>query len=57
LAAWKKWFRSSRSTSLMTVAARPRVERSFLKACPWYQRLVIAVAEKEYQEELKEVIR
>jgi len=57
LAAWKKWFRSSRSTSLMTVAARPRVERSFLKACPWYQRLVIAAAEKEYQEELKEVIR
>jgi len=41
----------------MTVTARPRVERSFLKAYPWYQRLVIAVAEKEYQKELIQKIQ
>ena len=29
---------------MMTLAARPRVERSFLLACPLFQRIVIAAA-------------
>ena len=38
----------------MTIAARPRVERSFLKACPLFQRLVIAAAEIAYRKELQQ---
>jgi len=38
----------------MTSAVKPRVERSFLKACPFYQQLVIAEAEIAYRKELQQ---
>jgi len=40
----------------MATTVKPRVDKSFLKACSLYQRIVIAAAEKEYQDELKEVL-
>ena len=38
----------------MTLVARPRVEQSFLKACPLFQRIVIAAAEIAYWKELQQ---
>ncbi|MBK5114870.1 MAG: hypothetical protein JJE41_14695 [Candidatus Heimdallarchaeota archaeon] len=41
----------------MATTVKPRVEKSFLRACPLFQRIIIAAAEKEYQKELSQKIQ
>jgi len=38
----------------MATTVKPRVEKSFLKACPLFQRIIIAAAEIAYRKELQQ---